>query len=172
MIKIKNRDYKGIFILVAFLIFMGILKKEGKNYTINKTRSLPRGIYKLYPPVDLHKGDIIVFEIPKSAELMFKRGYVSNIDFLMKKLAALPGEEIKIENHELIIGTKNWGKIYDRDKLNRQLPKLEKEQIRPSEDEVLALSEVDKSFDGRYFGPIEIKSIKYKAKPVFILKEK
>lgn len=110
MRKRKNRDYKGIFILVAFLIFMGILKKEGKNYTINKTRSLPRGIYKLYPPVDLHKGDIIVFEIPKSAELMFKRGYVSNIDFLMKKLAALPGEEIKIENHELIIGTKNWGR--------------------------------------------------------------
>lgn len=172
MIKRKNRDYKAVFILVVFLIFMGILKKEGKNYTINKTRSLPRGIYRLYPPVDLHKEDIIVFEIPKSAELMFKRGYVSNIDTLMKKLAALPGEDIQIENNEVLIGTKNWGKIYDRDKLNRQLPKLEKEQIRPSENEVLALSDIDKSFDGRYFGPIEIKSIKYKAKPVFILKEK
>ncbi len=172
MIKRKNRDYKAIFILVAFLIFMGILKAEGKNYTINKTKSLPRGIYRLSPPVDLQKEDIIVFEIPKSAELIFKRGYVSNIDTLMKKLAALPGEEIKIENNEVLIGTKNWGKIYDRDNLNRQLPKLGKEQIRPSEDEVLALSDIDKSFDGRYFGPIEIKSIKHKAKPVFILEEK
>ncbi|BBA53226.1 conjugal transfer protein TraF (plasmid) [Fusobacterium varium] len=172
MRKRKNRDYKGIFILVAFLIFMGILKKEGKNYTINKTRSLPRGIYKLYPPVDLHKGDIIVFEIPKSAELMFKRGYVSNIDSLMKKLAALPGDHIEIINQELYINGNNWGKIYEKDKLYRPLPSLKEKDLIPGEKEVLALSDINNSFDGRYFGPIEIKSIKYKAKPVFILKEK
>ncbi len=170
MKKRKNKDYKVIFIFLIFLIFMGVLKVEGKNYTINKTKSLPRGIYRLYPPVDLHKGDIIVFEIPKSAELMFKRGYVSNIDTLMKKLAAFSKDEIKIENNEVIIGSKNWGKIYDKDNLNRGLKKLEKEQMRPSENEILALSDVDKSFDGRYYGPIPIKSIKHKAKPVFIFK--
>lgn len=172
MRKRKNRDYKGIFILVAFLIFMGILKKEGKNYTINKTRSLPRGIYKLYPPVDLHKGDIIVFEIPKSAELMFKRGYVSNIDSLMKKLAALPGDHIEIINQELYINGNNWGKIYEKDKLYRPLPNLKEKDLIPGEKEVLALSDINNSFDGRYFGPILISSIKYKAKPVFIFKEK
>ena len=172
MRKRKNRDYKGIFILVAFLIFMGILKKEGKNYTINKTKSLPRGIYKLYPPVDLQKEDIIVFEIPQSAELMFKRGYVSNIDTLMKKLAAFPGDHIEIINQELYINGNNWGKIYEKDKLYRPLPRLKEKDLIPGEKEVLALSDINNSFDGRYFGPILVSSIKYKAKPVFILSEK
>lgn len=169
MIKRKNRYYKGIFILVVFLIFMGILKIEGKNYTINKTKSLPRGIYRLYPPVDLQKGDIIVFEIPEKAELMFKRGYVSNIDTLMKKLAALPGDHIEIVDQELYVNENNWGKIYEKDKLNRPLPKLQVEDLKPRENEVLVLSDINNSFDGRYFGPIETRRIKHKAKPIFIL---
>ena len=128
------------------------------------------GLYRLYPPVELQKGDLIVFEIPKEAEIMFQRGYVKNIDTLMKKVAAFSGDEIRIENNEVIIGSKNWGKIYYRDNLNRELKKLGKEQMRPSENEILVLSDVDKSFDGRYYGPIPIKSIKNKAKPVFIFK--
>lgn len=157
----KIKDKKPIIIIFSLIIFLTYLYNIKDNYIINPSKSLPRGIYKLYPPQNIKKGDIVVFRIPdKLQNYMKQRGYIlSNVNTLMKKVAAFSDDKIEIKNNEIYVNNISWGKIYEYDSKNRPLKKYKNKTIILKKDEFLPLSSEDKSFDGRYFGPIKTSDI-------------
>ena len=75
----KLKDKKPILIIGALIGFLSYLYSIKEDYIINPSQSLPRGIYKLYPPTDIKKGDIVVFgniwrltELYEAARIYFK----------------------------------------------------------------------------------------------------
>lgn len=162
----KLKDKKPILIIGALIGFLSYLYLIKDNYIINPSKSLPRGIYKLYPPTDIKKGDIVVFEIYEDLQnYMKQRGYIlNNVTTLMKKVAAFSDDIVEIKNQEIFINNVSWGKVYEFDSKYRPLKKLKNKNLILKDDEFLALSDTDKSFDSRYFGAIKKTKIIAKSK--------
>lgn len=162
----KLKDKKPILIIWILIGFLSYLYSIKENYIINPSKSLPRGLYRLYPPTNIKKGDIVVFEISEDLQnYMKQRGYIlNNVTTLMKKVAAFSDDTVEIKNQEIFINNISWGKIYEFDSKDRPLRKLESENLILKEDEFLALSTIDKSFDSRYFGTIKMSKIVAKSK--------
>lgn len=89
---------------------------------------------------------------------------------MMKKVASEKIDDV-IEinsNNELIINSKNWGKVYKYDSYGRKLPEIDVKKMKVQKGEIFLLSDYsDRSFDGRYFGVVPISSIKYKVELFF-----
>ena len=164
----KIKDKKPLIIICCLISFLSYLYSIKDNYIINPSKSLPRGIYKLYPPQNIKKGDIVVFKISDDLQKYMKqRGYIlSSVNTLMKKVAAFSDDKIEIKNNEIYINNTSWGKIYEYDSKKRSLNKLTNNMIL-KKDEFLPLSYEDKSFDGRYFGPIKTSDILSKSEIIF-----
>lgn len=160
---------KPIAIFSVIIIFFMILQRIGQSYTINISSSLPRGLYKLEPPKNLQKEDIIFFPIPNNVkELLRERKYISPvINSFMKKVGAENGDKIQIKNNILYVNETAWGLVFTKDPRNNILPVLTIDELTPGYDEILPLSNVLYSFDGRYFGPIKRQQIKYKCILIF-----
>lgn len=162
------RDKKIFKILLMFTVFIGVLKVSSRHFIVNTTHSLPRGIYRLYSPENIEKGDIVVFDIPDSAEeYVHGRNYVPSIVTTMMKIVASDSLEdnIRIDNGELTVNNENWGAVKKYDSQGRKVPELTIENLK-KENHLLLLSKVENSFDGRYFGVIPREKIKNKAELV------
>lgn len=168
---------KKYMYILFFLLGIGIVKYESKNYTINITRSLPLGIYRLEEAQNIKIGDIVQFQLEeKEMKFLKERGYLPEIaDTLLKIVAANKETAKKIHIEEnglfpiLYIENKNWGPIFKKDSKGRNIPSLSLEEIRPEEGEYLLLSPIFKSYDGRYWGSISEDRILHKAVPIFTL---
>lgn len=160
--KINKIPLLLIFLLIILLTHWYKIKD---NYIINPSKSLTRGIYKLYPPYNIKHGDIVVFKIPEELKTYCKhRGYIlSKTETLMKRVAAFSTDTIEIKNQEIFVNGVSWGKIYKADSKYRELPQLKVKDTIPNENEFLPLAQTDGSFDGRYFGPIKNQDIQAKA---------
>lgn len=160
--KVNKTPLLIIFSLIILLIHWYRIKDK---YIINPSKSLTRGIYKLYPPVNIKQGDIVVFKISKETKNFCKqRGYILNkTETLMKRVAAFSNDKVIIKNQEIFINDISWGKIYKMDSKYRELPQVKIENIVPNDNEFLPLVKTDGSFDGRYFGSIKNKDIQAKA---------
>lgn len=160
---------KPIYFFSLIIIFSIFLKIIGKNYTINMSHSLPRGIYRLEPATTLQKGDIVYFKIPPSVKNILKeRQYtLSVVNSFIKKIAAEEGDRISIKENIFYVNDISWGLIFNADPQNKVLPKLTVEELTPKKGELLPLTNALYSFDGRYFGTIKKSDVKYKCKLIF-----
>lgn len=162
----KIKDKKPllvIFGLINFLMYLYLIKD---NYIINPSKSLPRGIYRLYPPTNIKRGDIVIFNISEDLQSYMKqRGYIlDNVTTLMKKAAAFSNDTVEIKNQEIFVNNVSWGKVYKVDSKYRPLKNMKNEDLILKSDEFIALSDVDKSFDSRYFGKVKTSEIIAKSK--------
>lgn len=142
------------------IVIIGVLYITSYFFTINLTESMPKGIYIMYPAINLKKGDIVLIPIVPEA-----KKYVPNkTKYMIKILAGTSEDKILIKNDELFINNQSWGKIYEIDGDGEKLPKA---NLKIKKDEVLLLVKTDRSFDGRYFGAIKKKNIKRKARLIY-----
>ena len=124
---------------------------------INDTPSLPEGFYqKTSRPVG--KGSFVLFRLPPGE--LSARPYARRT--LLKQVVAVAGDRVSIDavgvrvNGRLLVNSTQLA--VDRD--GAPLPRLALTDYRLREDEVLAMSTYNpRSFDGRYFGPVERGSI-------------
>lgn len=165
---------KKYFWILFFILTMGILKYESKNFTINITKSLPLGIYRLEEASNIQVGDIVQFQLEKEKmDFLYDRGYLPRVaDTLLKIVAAdsTNANKIRIQYDTLFpilyVENHNWGPILPVDSKNRMVPKISLEEMKPGEGEYLLLSPVARSFDGRYWGSISKEKILKKATPI------
>lgn len=161
--KIKNI----LFIIQIILIMLYlILIYLTKNYAINITPSLPIGIYRIYKIKnidEIKKGEIVIYKIPKEfQEFSILKG--TEIDS-MKKVVAVYGDNIEIKDNKIYVNNENFGDINQ----NKKLPKF---NGKLKENEVLTLSKMKYSFDGRYYGGIDKNKIKERAKLIYEFKRR
>ena len=101
---------------------------------------------------------VIVSAQSSEAEWVSKRGYVGDDWPLVKRVAALPGDEICREGDTISINRLRIAEALETDSLGRQMPVWHGCSIL-GEDEVFLLNSHPRSIDGRYFGPTKISHI-------------
>ena len=144
--------------LVTLFIGLHILSK---TYVINVTPSIPVGIYKLenFDGI-LKKGDLVVYEIDS------KYKNLTNIKGTMfksvKPVAAFYEDKVEIKDNRIYVNGEDYGEIFSKVSSNFN--------GKMKEDEVLTLSKVRGTFDGRYYGAIKKSKIEKKARLIYELR--
>lgn len=162
------KKFKLLF-RITVVIVIGIIYFRN-NYVINISPSIPMGIYKkIKIEENLKVGDLVLIDIPKDIrEYMTERGYINdNIHYLIKRIGATSKDKVEIIDNKLYINNRIVRKIPLKDSIGRQL--IPAQKVQPKENEFFLLGDTNNSFDGRYYGIINKKFIKYKAKEVYLL---
>jgi conjugative transfer signal peptidase TraF len=118
----------------------------------NASASTPRGLYRIYPGAEVHRGDRVVAALGEPYRtLAARRGYLPLGVPLVKRVAAVAGEQICARGAVISIGGKSAAVRKTLDAGGRKLPGWSGcAFLRPGE--YLLLGESPWSFDGRYFG--------------------
>lgn len=157
---IRTRRFNLIMLSVS--IFLAItftgLHILSKIYVINVTPSIPLGIYKLekFDGV-LKKGDLVIYEIDnKYKNLTSIKGTMFKS---VKPVAAFYEDKVEIKGNRIYVNGEDYGEIFP------EIPSNFNGKIK--EDEVLTLSKIRGTFDGRYYGAIKKSRIEKKARLIY-----
>jgi conjugative transfer signal peptidase TraF len=140
----------GILAAVAGLVF-----DPDARLFWNRTGSAPIGLYGLSDN-PFTRGDwVIVSARSGEADWAAARGYVGRDWPLIKRIAALPGDEICREGSAVLVEGIHVAEALDADTLGRAMPVWEGCQVL-GRGEVFLLNQHPRSVDGRYFGPTKV----------------
>jgi conjugative transfer signal peptidase TraF len=134
----------------------------------NASASTPIGFYDLEPAHDLKVGDLVAVMPPQAlAEFLVDRGYIGRDTPLLKRVAALPGQEVCRIGADVTVDAVPFGDALDRDRIGRDLPVWQGCRRIADRDIFVMNSSVHDSLDGRYFGPLPVDSVIGKATPLY-----
>lgn len=166
------------FFLVMSMIFNIIFYFSLLGYTLNVSPSIPLGIYKMEAITkELQEGDLVEVQIPEDLlEIMKERGYKAKtknqiVKTFLKYIRGTPGDEIILETTKLKLGktiTKNGevlGIALYRDTYGQSFSLPDRFIVQKGE--YFIMGEHYKSYDSRYFGPVDGIYITRKAIPIW-----
>ncbi len=132
----------------------------------NASASVPPGLYWL-SSYEFGLDDLVLAKAPTVARaLAAERGYLPTQASLIKRVAALSGDEICAQNEQIFINAVAVAARRVTDSAGRPMPTWS--GCRVLGDEVfLLLGNVPTSFDGRYFGPIPRSAVAGKLTPLW-----
>ncbi len=148
----------GAIALSALPIWMNFSTK----LVYNPSASAPVGYYwvdVIAANTPLQIGSYVVIPTPPQYRLMAaKRHYLPINVPLIKKVAALSGDEICRQHRTIFINGKPMAEALITDTSGRKLPSWSGCFVLKS-DEFFALMDANDSFDGRYFGALKTENI-------------
>ena len=145
---------------------------------INTTGSYPKGLYWLTGEA-AHKGALVI-ACPPNVEAVaegFRRGYIGagfcpgGYGYVIKKIVGLPGDRVTVTGQGVSVNGESIPNSEPRqaDTEGKPLPFNETTDTLGTAQVLLMSDYSPKSFDGRYFGPIEKTGIKGVLRPVFTI---
>lgn len=160
------------YVMVTYSVVMGFVIgcffQVTPKLIWNASASVPIGLYDLAPPRDLHLGDLVAVMPPKPlADFMVERGYIGRGVPMMKRVVALPGQQVCRISYAIAVDGVPFGDALDRDRLGRDLPVWQGCRRIADGDIFLMNSTVRDSLDGRYFGPIPARTVIGRATPIY-----
>jgi len=165
-----NRAKAFAIAAVSVLAAFGIAGAAG--FRVNTTHSFPLGLYRITgdPPA---RGRLVIFCPPERAvfEEALRRGYLGTgfcpggYGYLIKKILAAQGDRVSIA----VRGERvPHSAQVTADPSGRPMPAYRADQLTLSDRQVLLLSDFSpRSFDGRYFGAIDVRQIRGVLTPIF-----
>jgi type IV secretory pathway protease TraF len=133
-----------------------MIKKAGFGLTYQVTPSMPQGFYFIKPIKDIKRGDIVIFSPPPIAlTFLLKNHLIPQNGLLMKYVFALPGDKTCKHDKAIWINSHNIAPVYQL----KDLPNKKFCQVLKNNEYLLMSIKVQRSFDGRYFGPVNKKNI-------------
>jgi conjugative transfer signal peptidase TraF len=134
----------------------------------NASASVPIGLYELAPAGDLDVRDLVAVTPEKAlADFMVERRYIGRGVSLLKHVAALPGQKVCRTGDAVTVDGVLFGEALKRDRMGRELPSWQGCR-RIARDEIFLMnSSVPDSLDGRYFGPIQTRTVTARATPLY-----
>lgn len=124
----------------------------------NASASMPIGLYRLAPVLSM-RGDLVLVRPPKIAEtLADSRGYLPAGVPLVKRIAAVGGDEICVVDGVVLVNGHAVVRQLAADRAGRPLPQWSGCQVLGG-DEIFLLADAKDSFDSRYFGPVPTANI-------------
>ena len=160
IVDIQTRRFNLIMLSTSIflaIIFTGLYILS-KIYVINVTPSIPLGIYKLekFDGV-LKKGDLVVYEVDDKYKNLtsIKRTMFKSV----KPVAAFYEDKVEIKDNRIYVNGEDYGEIFSKVSSNFN--------GKMKEDEVLTLSKVRGTFDGRYYGAIKKSKIEKEARLIY-----
>ena len=122
----------------------------------NASDSAPRGFYRVAPATALKRGDYVVAMLPEEvARFAAARGYLPQSLPVLKRIAAVAGQRVCVEDAIVSIDGKPITRALDSD--SKQRPLVAWKHCRALQaDELFLLNPTHPaSFDSRYFGPLD-----------------
>ncbi|WP_088347341.1 S26 family signal peptidase [Rhodomicrobium vannielii] len=135
------------------------------RYILNLSQSVPVGFYR-FEGRDLERGDLVVIRLGQPwHDLARSRGYLLSKAWLIKPVAALAGDRVCRLEQVITVNGRLSAVAQPADEKGRSLPKWDGCR-KLAQDEMFLLSNVEGSFDGRYFGVTPRSALIAKAIPV------
>lgn len=159
--------YSLTFIITLAIVTI-IIKNAGYHVIYSATASMPRGFYLVIPTNKISHQDIVEFTPPPNAlNFAQKNHWLPQSGSIIKYVFAVPNDHVCTHNQKILVSGKEIGSISKFYAKNKPLPqtnfcgKLSKDQY------LLLSTKSERSFDGRYFGPISLQKILGKAVHIF-----
>jgi conjugative transfer signal peptidase TraF len=133
----------------------------------NASASAPIGLYRIekrLPEIDEY---VLVKPEDALETFMVERGYLPPEIPLLKRVAALAGDEICCENDRIFVNNIHVANALFVDSAGRKMP-IWRGCFSLRKDEVFLLNAPEKSLDGRYFGATSGSQIIGIARPVWV----
>lgn len=141
----------------------------GGFFILNRTPSLPYGLYFCRPIRIIQPGILVVIDLPPETRMLMEtRGYIPKSGFLLKHIGALEGDSYMVDDKAFYVKKALVGPVKDRDSCNRLLPKIRGKFTVPPEYFLPVSATIPNSFDGRYLGAMPLKLIKSELIPLLI----
>jgi type IV secretory pathway protease TraF len=121
----------------------------GYGFAYQPTDSMPRGLYWLTPGRDAQAGSLVTLAAPGKPGLT-----------LLKRIAAGPGETVCLDGRTVLIGGLPVAEALSDGPAPASLCRA----LTPSE--VFLLGDGPRSFDSRYFGPVDRAQLSHRAIPL------
>lgn len=153
---------------VAFAALATLFVPVTHHLVWNASPSIPTGLYAIRGKANLQVGERVAIEPPAPLRrLMRERGYLPDRVPLLKRIAAVSGQRICRFAHGITIDGELIGIARARDRAGRPLPAwFGCRKLQTGELFVMNPAAPD-SFDGRYFGPLQIENVIGRAMPVW-----
>ncbi len=133
----------------------------------NVSASVPIGLYALEPADHLEITDLVAVMPPRPlAAFLIARGYLGEGTPLLKRVMALPGQDVCRFSDAITVDGVPLGEALRRDSLGRDLPVWQGCRRIASGYLFLMNPDVRDSLDGRYFGPIPATTVIGRAMPL------
>lgn len=134
----------------------------------NASASTPVGLYAIARSPQLEVTDLVAVSAPEPlASFLAERGYLPRGVPLLKRVAALPGQQVCRTGAHVAVDGIAMGEALTRDRLGRDLP-IWQGCRRIADDEIFLMNwSAEDSFDSRYFGPVSAGSIIGRATPLY-----
>jgi conjugative transfer signal peptidase TraF len=134
----------------------------------NASASVPIGLYRVRPAVDLHVTELVVVR-PSSplANFLDERGYLPKSVPLLKHILALPGQTVCRTGRTITVDAAAMGEALERDRRGRLLPFWQGCRVIAQGEVFLMNRQSEESLDGRYFGPLPATTIVGEAAPLW-----
>jgi conjugative transfer signal peptidase TraF len=119
----------------------------------NASASAPIGLYRVVSGAQ-KPGDLVLITPPKSiAKLAAERRYLPLGVPLIKRIAAMGGDDVCVFDGAIIINRKTVARQIEADSKGRPMPRWNECRALDADEIFLLLTPAD-SFDSRYFGPV------------------
>lgn len=150
--------------LIGFATFADLAPK----LVWNASASAPTGLYRVVSGA--HKrGDLVLVRAPESAaKLAAERGYLPLNVPLIKRVAALSGDEVCAFHEAIIVNGKVAARRLKVDAKAHPLPWWNGCRELTDDELFLIMDGVAGSFDSRYFGPILTSSVIGRLAPLWV----
>ncbi len=120
----------------------------------NVSASAPIGLYRVVFG-EVERGDLVLVRPPEEiAQLAAERGYLSPSVPLVKRIAALFGDDVCVFKEAIIVNGKLVARRLEKDRVGRLLPRWYGCRKLAGDELFLLMESIPDSFDSRYFGPV------------------
>lgn len=155
-----------LFLFVLALFVCGAWTPALGYY--NGSPSAPKGFYKTVSAAEpLTVGQYVIIPVPAAVrDLVYGRGWLKDGTPMLKQVGAVEGDRVTITDAGIYINDRYFGPVFTEDSEGLPVPQLRGSfVILPGE--FLPLNPYERSFDGRYFGPVPIASVENAVEPLW-----
>jgi conjugative transfer signal peptidase TraF len=165
-----------VLITPLCLAFFTLAAIYSLGYRVNLSSSLPCFVYRITPigrGEEIKPGDCVTINLSKVSnpviELGAERGYVAKgwNRPMLKQIGALPGDTVELRDGFLFVnGVASKITVASQDSMGGKLAAWPTPLTLPP-GQYWLVSDPERGFDSRYFGPIHRAAFTHKARPVF-----
>ncbi len=145
-------------IVAILLLLLGV--EQSGLIRINRSKSIPKGVYLRISLASITLGDYLLFTLPK--EEYFPQNQVAwypKDNQFMKQVVGVEGDRIFHYANGFLVGDTTLYPRYPYDRMGVTLPNRLGSHHRVPVDSFVVGSTLAESYDSRYFGPVGVPSI-------------
>jgi conjugative transfer signal peptidase TraF len=174
-----KKKFAVLYVLVTSLclVTFTFVVFHALGFRVNRSESLPGRVYRITPLGEnepLETGDNVLIDLSKISNPVIsqgmERGYVSRAwnQPMLKWIGAVPGDTVTLKDGFLSVNGEMAAKtaVASRDSFGGKLHPWPTPLTLPP-DHYWLVSDPERGFDSRYFGPIDRNTFTHKAHPVF-----